>query len=241
MSTFAQTYTPAVPVSTDLVSNTDTYFREFKVSVQERVALEHYDFVSGSGTKEAVTAQGRHKPGYVQAVFVGTSAQIAALTGMTLGCLAYDTTLGALLIYGTTWSTYQIGSVSIFQMTKTTGNLTFSPGATIKVTFNNIPIPGTGADLVNSQFVVPVTGNYLFTFCTSFPGTINKTSCGVAVGGTPTGASAMAYTLDGSNISVANGTSILPLTAGNVITMWARYETPLTIGITAYFSGYKIG
>jgi hypothetical protein len=113
MSTFGKTFSESTPLGSALANTLDTVIQDDKTALNERFELEHNALDSsatGATTIENSAAQGRHKPGNVSAVYIGTTAQIAALTGMYSGALAYDTTLGLLEIYnGTNWTTYQIG------------------------------------------------------------------------------------------------------------------------------------
>jgi hypothetical protein len=123
MSTFGQTFSTSTPAGSALANTLDTVIQNDKTSVNERFLLEHNAFDSsatGATTIENAAAQGRHKPGNVSAVYIGTTAQIAALTGMYRGAMAYDTTLGILEIYdGSAWTTYRVGdSNNIFSGTE---------------------------------------------------------------------------------------------------------------------------
>lgn len=116
MTAFAQTYSESTPLGTDLASGGDEMFRNDKAAVIERLELEHNALDSsatGATTKENAAAQGRHLPGRVSAFYIGTTAEIEALTGMCEGACAYDTDLAVIKIYdGSVWTTYQIGGAN---------------------------------------------------------------------------------------------------------------------------------
>lgn len=107
---FAKNLDPTVPASTDNANALDTFITDFKVAVNERMALEHQDLSTGSSTDTADTAQGRHIPGKVSAVYCATAAQIAAYTtGVHKGAVAYGTDTQKLYIYdGASWTTYTL-------------------------------------------------------------------------------------------------------------------------------------
>jgi len=102
--------TPDGPV---VASNYDDQMRSDKGAIAERLNLEHY-FSASSAAGEDQTlanANGRHRPGYTSAVYIGTSVSISLLLGVKSGALAYDTTLSQLQIYnGANWTTYTLGS-----------------------------------------------------------------------------------------------------------------------------------
>lgn len=85
----------AAPADGDNASGGAGKFRELKLAISEREDIEH-DFKS----------TGKHRPGLCAILYVGTTVQIAALTGMPAGGLAWDTTLGVLKYYsGSAWVT----------------------------------------------------------------------------------------------------------------------------------------
>ena len=73
--------------------------RELKAAISEREELEH-DFKVG--------AYPFHKAGKCSVLYVGTTTEINALTGMPAGSIAWDTTLSVLKKYsGTAWEVCQ--------------------------------------------------------------------------------------------------------------------------------------
>lgn len=84
----------------------EAFHQSQRVALIERLNLEHQDMTQTSLDASLASAAGRHKPGYVSSVFIGTTTEITALSGMTTGALAYNTTLDELQIYnGTNWTT----------------------------------------------------------------------------------------------------------------------------------------
>jgi len=112
MAVFPDTYSETTPQGSDLANTLDTVIQTDKRAIDQRIELEHYSLVDGNNDAASLLAQGRHVPGKVQAVFIGTTAEINALTGMTKGSLAYDTDLGLLKIFnGSDWDTIGVGGV----------------------------------------------------------------------------------------------------------------------------------
>ena len=66
------------------------HLRELKLRLSERGELEH-NFKTGT--------RPFHKAGLCTILFIGTTAEIAALASPTEGCVAYDTTLKGLKVY----------------------------------------------------------------------------------------------------------------------------------------------
>ena len=90
MATFSAPFNPTGPVGSDYANKLDSFIREdTKVAINERLALEHQDMETGSSDPDSPTAQGRHIPGKVGVLFVGSWDGISALTGMGLGSLVY--------------------------------------------------------------------------------------------------------------------------------------------------------
>ena len=109
MGAFGKVYDESVPQGSALANTLDTVIQNDKIAIDERIELEHYSFVDGTNDTTSATAQGRHVPGKVSAVYIGTTIQIAALTGMVTGALAYDTDLETLKIFnGSDWDTIGI-------------------------------------------------------------------------------------------------------------------------------------
>jgi len=112
MAGFTYTFDTSTPPGSALANTLDTVIQNDKLSIDERLKLEHYSLEDGASDKDSVTAQGRHIPGNVSAVFVGTTAQINALTGMKKGALAWDTDLEKLKIFdGTNWTNISVGGI----------------------------------------------------------------------------------------------------------------------------------
>lgn len=164
-------FDPAKPAGTDLVSDVDTFIKDFKVQVLERQLLEHYSYLTtgtnaGSATDTAATAHGRHIPGKCGVVYVGTTAQIAALTGTTPGCIAYDTDKGQLVIYGGgTWSSYGSLPRLAFKGYASSAQTYATASVNQKVLFHtqafdygNVFVPGIGT--TDSRFTVVTDGVY---------------------------------------------------------------------------------
>jgi hypothetical protein len=89
MTTWDDTF-EASPKSDDEAKYGATKIREIKTSVSEREELEH-NFKLGTSPF--------HKPGLCSVVFIGTTVEIAALTGMSEGSIAFDLTLGVYKLY----------------------------------------------------------------------------------------------------------------------------------------------
>jgi len=244
MADFTKAFNVSSPAGSDLISAGDDNIRDFKTAVGERIGLEHYPFLNALGDMTSASAQGRHKPGYTSAVYIGTTLQIAALSGMTSGCLAFDTDLNVLKIYsGSDWTTRTVGTGNhAFCLRKTTGTMVATTNT--KVTFDVEDFDlGGAADLANSKYVVPVTGIYLFQFATSASSTTYKTQASIYKNGTWVGipsAVAMAYTLEGTNVSMINGSTLLSLTANDYIELFWLHENGGTKTVTATLSGFKV-
>lgn len=151
MSTFGQTFSVLTPAGTDLANNLDTQIQNDKTSINERIQLEHNALNStatGATTIENAAAQGRHKPGNVSAVYIGTTAECAALTGMYSGALQYDTTLNVLRVYdGSAWTTYQIGDA----------NNIFSGTELLVSIFGTAALAAAGVTTIGSWTTAPTT------------------------------------------------------------------------------------
>lgn len=107
---FTYTLSVSTPAGTALANTLDTVIQQDKAALVERLLLEHNDLTStatGATDPTNAAAQGRHIPGKVACVKIGTTVEIAALTSVVTGCIAWDTTLEHLKIYnGTNWTTY---------------------------------------------------------------------------------------------------------------------------------------
>lgn len=83
----------ADPADLDEAKYGASEIRELKLAIRERAEEEH-DWEAG----------GLHMPGKVSCVYEGTTAEIAALTGMSEGAIAFDTDLLVFKIYsGAAW------------------------------------------------------------------------------------------------------------------------------------------
>jgi hypothetical protein len=108
---FSQVFSTSVPAAGDKANLGYQVIQNDKKAIDERINLEHIPFTDTVTNDSNPSAGGRHRPGAVRAVYIGTTAQIAALTGAYRnGALAYDTTTNQLKIHnGTDWTTYAIG------------------------------------------------------------------------------------------------------------------------------------
>ena len=89
----------ASPADVDELKYGANKIRELKAAISEREELEH-DFKVG--------AQPFHKAGKCSVLYVGTTTEINALTGMPAGSIAWDTTLTVFKKYsGTAWEVCQ--------------------------------------------------------------------------------------------------------------------------------------
>jgi len=90
----------ASPADTDEWKYGASKIRELKTAISEREELEH-DFKVG--------AQPFHKAGKCSVLYVGTTTEINAFTGMSAGSIAWDATLKVLKRYsGTAWAILDI-------------------------------------------------------------------------------------------------------------------------------------
>lgn len=96
---FGKDFNPAQPVGSDRASQLDIFIREdTKSALVERMALEHRSLDGSDGATNEPTdqaaAQGRHIPGKVGCLFVGTFTEIGSLSYPGYGSIAYATDLG---------------------------------------------------------------------------------------------------------------------------------------------------
>lgn len=167
MATFTQDFDPTTPQGSDSAYQGDDMFRDDKTALNERYALEHIDLTtSGSGdSKDIAGASGRHNPGKVSAVYIGTTAQITALGTVYSGSLAIDTDTKELKIHnGTNWTTYRIvvdthASHYAFSGARTT-NQSLTGGTNRKISLNvdEYDYGSVFDHVTNYRFTVPVTG-----------------------------------------------------------------------------------
>jgi len=95
----------ASPADTDEAKYGATKIRQLKLAVSERGELEE---------NWKLGTQPFHKAGKCSVLFIGTTTEINALTGMPLGSIAWDTTLSVLKAYnGSAWITTEPASVNL--------------------------------------------------------------------------------------------------------------------------------
>ena len=94
MSNYTTAWDETLPPGSESKSLGDNRIRELKNQIRERLATEHSVI-----TEEVGDAKLLHLPGKTSVLYYGTTDQINALTGMSEGALAFDTTVGALRIY----------------------------------------------------------------------------------------------------------------------------------------------
>lgn len=100
----------STPQGTVYANQLDTFLQYLRVDLNDRMELEHR-WDSSIDTASAL-CDGRHIPGNVSAVYVGTWAQIQALTGMMSGAMAFGTDTTTLYIYnGINWTTCIVNSL----------------------------------------------------------------------------------------------------------------------------------
>lgn len=248
---FAKTFNPATPVGTDLVSDVDTFITDFKQSLLERYALEHYNLTTsspnaGNTLDTASDAQGRHIPGKVSVCYIGTTTQINALTGMVLGALAYDTTLGCFRVYnGSDWTSNVLGGGSYaFKVIQSPTYLVSPSGAKIIFTSESFDVGScivVGSGATQSRFIAAVDGKYQFNYSCYAPSTTGKTQLYLRKNGSNVvGSECMGFTTDSSNSSMCNGSYLLELSANDYVELWWLYETGSGKNVGATLSGFKV-
>jgi hypothetical protein len=95
-------WSESVPAQSDPTRYGALRIRTLKLDVRERLALEH---IFGVGT----TTDGQHKPGLCGICYVGTTAEIAALSSPPGGAIAFDTDLGVFKYYDSAvWSSVSV-------------------------------------------------------------------------------------------------------------------------------------
>ena len=105
------------PLGDSPANNIDGYILDStKKSLNERYSLEHRALNGGITDDADPNAEGRHIPGLVGCVFVGTETARDALTGMGVGAIAFVTDLQNFYHYtaGTGWQILAINSETIF-------------------------------------------------------------------------------------------------------------------------------
>ena len=94
MSNYTTAWDEKLPSGGESKSLGDNRIKELKNQIRERLTTEH-----SAITEEVGDAKLLHLPGKTSVLYYGTTTQINALTGMSEGALAFDTTIGALKIY----------------------------------------------------------------------------------------------------------------------------------------------
>ena len=94
MANYTTAWDETLPPGSESKSLGDNRIKELKNQIRERLATEHSTI-----TEEVGDAKLLHLPGKTSVLYYGTTTQINALTGMSEGALAFDTTIGALKIY----------------------------------------------------------------------------------------------------------------------------------------------
>lgn len=144
----------ADPADSDELKYGAQEIRKLKVALSERLEIEH-----------AFKASGLHSPGKVSCLYEGNTAQIANLTGMSEGAMAYDTTLGVLQRYsGAAWVAKSSNVATIGASLWPVGSLFLSVVSTNPATllgFGTWAAFGAGRTLIGlggSYSVVKATG-----------------------------------------------------------------------------------
>lgn len=117
MAEFINPFLLTGPVGSDPANNIDGYILDgTKKALAERYQVEHYGLDSGDKESTSATAEGRHKPGVVGCLLVGTVAERDALTGMGNGAICRTTDDGNFWFYtqGVGWNILAINSDTIF-------------------------------------------------------------------------------------------------------------------------------
>lgn len=104
------------PLGDSPANNIDGYILDStKKSLNERYSLEHRSLTDGVKEQGDPNAEGRHIPGLVGCVFVGTLLQRDALSGMGVGAICYVTDEQNFYHYTATgWQILAINSDTIF-------------------------------------------------------------------------------------------------------------------------------
>jgi hypothetical protein len=90
------------PLGSNAANEIDEFIREgVKLPIMERFELEHQPLDSATIDEDDPEAAGRHKPGIVGVLFIGTSTERGALSGMGAGAFAYETDTGYFKYYDT--------------------------------------------------------------------------------------------------------------------------------------------
>jgi hypothetical protein len=162
MTTFAKAFDPTVPTGTTLANTADDTLRDDKFAIDERYSLEHQALTSiAGGNTAAANAPGRHKPGFVSAVYLGASAPASTVQG----AMWYDTSQNKLNIYNastTSWTTYQVTSPAV----TSTANYFFMGYATSYPSGGTslfTAITSVGSLYSGGTFTAPYAGVYLLT------------------------------------------------------------------------------
>lgn len=254
MSSFTYTWNNGTPVGSTPANQLDTVIQDMKAGLYERLGLEH-QALDSTDTIESATAAGRHIPGKVSAVYIGTTAQIAALTGMLAGALAWDTQLRCLKIYnGSSWDSIIMaaGSYAFAARSSTSWSQTKVEQKTVFQTEDyddgGIFVPGVTSDDALSRATVVADGNYYFSAsCGLYSNTSGKVSCKVFKNGAEA-LCGMAFTTNLTNQNHAHIAGVIKAVAGDYFEVYCRYEGTLprtSIGGTgqggmSFFSGFRV-
>tara|TARA_R100000306_G_scaffold51415_2_gene48408 strand:+ start:12925 stop:13689 length:765 start_codon:yes stop_codon:yes gene_type:complete len=100
MANYAYTYNKAKPAGSDLISDSDQFFRDQWAAIEERQDIEHFAYSSeGSGvSKDDAGSAGHHRPGFVSAVKKTTKSLLDSGIPDLPGRLGIDTTNGVFVI-----------------------------------------------------------------------------------------------------------------------------------------------
>jgi len=261
MGTTSKAFSISTPTSSDAAASTPTFMKDDKIALDERYDLEHYSLQSAAGADDtAANAAGRHIPGAVRTAYIGTTAQINALTGAAReGAVAWDTTTETLKVHdGTDWTTYTVPSAS----TKSKYGFSVYSNAAVSVpsslaSATAIPMKADVKDpagVVNASgwFVCPQTGMYHFDGAVAFAslggsGYVAVSCLLLNTGGSDSlikygGNASSAVAIPLSNISCN-----VYLTAGHIIKVGAMQDSGAAVDTyisgqgTCYFTGHLVG
>lgn len=173
MGTFSKAFDPAVPTGSTQANTADDTIRDDKTALIERLSLEHY-FPNPSpvGSDSAADAAGRHIPGNVAAVHIGTAAPSTAVTGG----LWYKTSDKTLRIYdaslsGDKWATLISSPLSaagtvleaLYYTSTTSGTSIYSHGGTTPYTNSVVVGTGLSRNAGDGTITTTVSGIYNIT------------------------------------------------------------------------------
>lgn len=157
-----------VPTSSTYIIDIPSIFQANYTEAEDIMGVEHYTYSSA--------LSGRHKPGILEAVYVGTTVQIAALTGCMDGAISLDSTLGAMKIYNgaaSAWKQLNLDPYPIVDVYRT-GDQTVASAAAgtyVGIIFNTEIVDSMSAfNSTLGKFVSPASGYYLIRSQVSFTG-----------------------------------------------------------------------